>query len=78
MYFYIDESGHTGTNLFDPNQPALCYGVVSAHASATFNHRVTAPAHLGFRPGSGQVCHPTRRCTRPPRLRFATARGRVN
>jgi len=30
MYFYIDESGHTGPNLFDPNQPVLYYGVVSS------------------------------------------------
>jgi hypothetical protein len=30
MYFYIDESGHTGKNLFDPNQPILYYGVVSS------------------------------------------------
>jgi Protein of unknown function (DUF3800) len=30
MYFYIDESGHTGANLFDPIQPTLLYGVLSA------------------------------------------------
>lgn len=30
MYFYIDESGHTGPNLFDPAQPTLYYGVLSA------------------------------------------------
>jgi len=30
MYFYIDESGHTGPNLFDPAQPVLYYGVVSS------------------------------------------------
>lgn len=30
MYFYVDESGHTGTNLFDPHQPILYYGVLSA------------------------------------------------
>jgi Protein of unknown function (DUF3800) len=30
MYFYVDESGHTGPNLFDPNQPVLYYGVLSA------------------------------------------------
>jgi len=30
MFFYVDESGHTGTNLFDPNQPVLYYGVLSS------------------------------------------------
>lgn len=30
MYFYIDESGHTGANLFDENQPFLYYGVLSS------------------------------------------------
>jgi Protein of unknown function (DUF3800) len=30
VYFYIDESGHTGPNLFDPNQPILYYGVLSS------------------------------------------------
>jgi len=30
MFFYIDESGHTGTNLFDANQPILYYGVLSS------------------------------------------------
>jgi len=30
MYFFVDESGHTGTNLFDENQPILNYGVLSA------------------------------------------------
>lgn len=30
MYFYIDESGHTGPNLFDPTQPVLYYGVISS------------------------------------------------
>jgi hypothetical protein len=30
VYFYVDESGHTGTNLFDENQPMLYYGVLSA------------------------------------------------
>lgn len=30
MYFYVDESGHTGTNLFDEDQPLLYYGVLSA------------------------------------------------
>lgn len=30
MYFYVDESGQTGNNLFDKNQPFLYYGVLSS------------------------------------------------
>jgi len=30
LYFYVDESGHTGTNLFDENQPVLYYGILSS------------------------------------------------
>jgi len=30
MYFYVDESGHTGPNLFDYTQPDLFYGVLSS------------------------------------------------
>lgn len=30
MYFYIDESGQTGLNLFDETQPHLYYGVLSS------------------------------------------------
>jgi hypothetical protein len=30
MYFYVDESGQTGLNLFDENQPYLYYGVLSS------------------------------------------------
>lgn len=30
MYFYVDESGHTGPNLFDTAQPMLYYGVLSS------------------------------------------------
>ena len=30
MFFYVDESGHTGPNLFDENQPILYYGVLSS------------------------------------------------
>ena len=33
MYFYVDESGHTGTNLFDPSQPILYYGVLSSRVN---------------------------------------------
>ncbi|MEA9392648.1 DUF3800 domain-containing protein [Acerihabitans sp. TG2] len=31
MYFYVDETGHTGPNLFDQTQPVLSYGVLSSH-----------------------------------------------
>jgi hypothetical protein len=30
LHFYVDESGHTGPNLFDPEQPMLYYGVLSS------------------------------------------------
>lgn len=30
MFFYIDESGHTGNNLFDIKQPYLYYGVLGS------------------------------------------------
>lgn len=30
MHFFIDESGHTGPNLFDESQPTLYYGVLSS------------------------------------------------
>lgn len=30
MFFYVDESGHTGKNLFDETQPCLYYGVLSS------------------------------------------------
>jgi hypothetical protein len=33
MYFYVDESGHTGLNLFDANQPVLYYGLISSSAN---------------------------------------------
>ena len=36
MYFYIDESGHTGPNLFDPDQPMLYYGVLSSQVNVDF------------------------------------------
>ena len=29
MFFYVDESGHTGSELFDADQPVLYYGVLS-------------------------------------------------
>lgn len=30
MYFYVDESGHSGSDLFDEQQPFLYYGVISS------------------------------------------------
>ncbi len=30
MFFYVDESGHTGAHLFDPAQPMLYYGLLSS------------------------------------------------
>lgn len=30
MYSYIDESGNTGSNLFDPHQPTLYYGILTS------------------------------------------------
>jgi hypothetical protein len=30
MYCYVDESGNTGANLFDPAQPVLYYGLVTS------------------------------------------------
>ncbi len=29
-FYYVDESGNTGCNLFDKNQPTLYYGVLSS------------------------------------------------
>jgi hypothetical protein len=33
MFFYVDESGHTGLRLFDEDQPILYYGVLSAQVN---------------------------------------------
>ena len=33
MYFYVDESGQTGLELFDSNQPFLYYGVLSSNVN---------------------------------------------
>ncbi len=33
MYFYIDESGNSGNNLFDRSQPVLSYGVLSSEVN---------------------------------------------
>jgi len=42
VYFYVDESGHTGLNLFDDTQPYLFYGVLSSRT----NLDVLAGTHL--------------------------------
>lgn len=33
MFFYIDESGNSGNNLFDRDQPVLSYGVLSCESN---------------------------------------------
>lgn len=40
MNFYIDESGHTGLNLFDEDQPVLYYGVLSSPVDLNAHARV--------------------------------------
>jgi len=44
IHFYVDESGHTGTNLFDPDQPRLYYGVMHSRENldAVAENRVKA------------------------------------
>ena len=46
MFFFVDESGHTGANLFDAAQPKLYYGLLS---SAVFVEAIFA------RPGIGKL-----------------------
>ncbi|MDH1508494.1 DUF3800 domain-containing protein [Pseudomonas mosselii] len=40
MHFYVDESGQTGPNLFDENQPILYYGVLSSPADLNVQAKV--------------------------------------
>ena len=40
MHFYVDESGHTGLNLFDDAQPILYYGVLSSPVDLNVDARV--------------------------------------
>ncbi|MBK5007319.1 DUF3800 domain-containing protein [Pseudomonas sp. S32] len=40
MHFYVDESGHTGANLFDESQPILYYGVLSSTADLNVHAKV--------------------------------------
>jgi hypothetical protein len=41
VFFFVDESGHTGANLFDSEQPTLYYGVLSSS-----NHLDYVAEHL--------------------------------
>jgi hypothetical protein len=36
VFFYVDESGHTGANLFDETQPKLYYGLLSSAVHLDF------------------------------------------
>ncbi len=36
MHYYVDESGHTGLNLFDEHQPILYYGVLGCRYNLDF------------------------------------------
>lgn len=36
MFFYVDESGHTGANLFDATQPKLYYGLLSSDVNLDY------------------------------------------
>lgn len=47
MYFYVDESGHSGPNLFDPDQPTLYYGLLYSR----MNVDVVAAASIK------KICH---------------------
>ena len=42
MYFYVDESGNTGNNLFDENQPFLYYGLLASRKDLD----IVAKTHL--------------------------------
>lgn len=44
MYFYVDESGQTGLNLFDETQPILYYGVLSAPVDLNVSARAEVEA----------------------------------
>lgn len=64
MYFYVDESGHTGPNLFDPAQPMLYYGVLSSrmnldvvaeYALASLRRRLNVPRLHAAELGVGRL-----------------------
>ena len=39
MFYYVDESGNTGLNLFDANQPILYYGVLGCRSNLDLTAR---------------------------------------
>ena len=45
MFFFIDESGNTGNNLFDASQPLLCYGTLSSRLNPDI---LAASAHAAM------------------------------
>lgn len=64
MFFYVDESGNTGNNLFDKQQPVLSYGVLSSrwdvdeHATAERDailRTIAAPALHANQLNHGQL-----------------------
>lgn len=50
MYCYVDESGNTGLELFDPNQPVLYYGLLTAQANLDV---IAGPLLQGLRSSLG-------------------------
>jgi hypothetical protein len=48
VFFFVDETGHTGSNLFDPQQHTLYYGVLSSKVNldAVVESRLTALRRL--------------------------------
>ncbi|MFW3142837.1 Protein of uncharacterised function (DUF3800) [Legionella pneumophila] len=41
MFFYIDESGNTGSNIFDPKQPIIYYGLLISPKSLNICNQIT-------------------------------------
>jgi len=54
MYCYVDESGHTGANLFDPAQPTLFYELLSASVNLDIGVDRLHATELGV-PGLGRI-----------------------
>ena len=46
MFFFIDESGNTGNNLFDASQPVLRYGTLSSRLNPDASWRKSAHAAM--------------------------------
>ena len=53
MFFFIDESGNTGNNLFDASQPVLCYGTLSSRLNPD---ALGKSAHAGMLRKLGVTC----------------------